>query len=536
MTQPAPPGALSSRQIMRAALVVLLGFVASGLLGMLRTALITATFGAGAALDAFFRAQQLPELIFVLVAGGALGSSFLPVYARLRTRDEAAAWRLASAAMTLSALAAGALGAAVIALAPLIARLALAPAATPAEQALTAELMRAMMLTPLVFSVSGLLMGLLQAHQRFLLPALAISMNNIGLMVGAVVIARALPATAGVAQVGEANVHGLAWGAVLGAALHLLVQLPGLRGLGARLRVLADWRDADVRDVLRLMGPRVLGLAITRVNFLVNAALSSAMVSGSLSALTTAFTLLFFALGVIGQSLGSALFPTLAALAAAQDMAGFRARLVSALRAGLFLALPAMVALMLAGEALVRLLFERGEWSAESSAATALALALYATGMAGYVLLELLSRAFYALEDSRTPVLIGVAAMLGNLLLSLVFIRALGEPGNLARGPFAGLALANALTSNIEAVALWWLLRRRVGSLAEGELLRSAPALLAATAGMGAALWLWQPGAAWWPLAGSAALGAAVYVGIGYALGLKEARALPQLLLSRLRR
>ncbi|MCY3718598.1 MAG: murein biosynthesis integral membrane protein MurJ [Anaerolineaceae bacterium] len=537
MAQPAPVSALSNRQILRAALVVLLGFVASGVLGVLRTAIVAARFGTGDALDAFFRAQQLPEMIFVLVAGGALGSSFIPVYARVRAQDEASAWRLASAAMTLSALAAGALGALVFLLAPLITRHMLAPQVTPELQALTSDLMRAMMLTPLVFSISGLLMGLLHAHQRFLLPSLAISMNSIGLIIGALLIAPALPPDPGAAQVGDANVYGLAWGAVLSALLHLLVQLPGLRGLGAQLRPLADWSSPALRDVLRLMGPRVLGLAVARVNFLVNAAFTSAMVAGSITALFTAFTLLFFALGVVGQSLGSALFPTLSALAAAGDMDGFRARLVSALRGALFLAFPAMLLLILLGEPLVKTLFERGQWSAESSAATAWALAFYASGMAGFVLLELLSRAFYALEDSRTPVLVGVAAMLANILLSLLFIRFIGEPGNLTRGPFAGLALANALATNVEALVLWWLLRRRLGNLDEAGFLRSAPALLLACAGLGIAvgLWLGQAQSPLTQLLGGGGIGLAVFLGLGMLLRLEEARALPRLLLARLR-
>ncbi|MCE2489018.1 MAG: murein biosynthesis integral membrane protein MurJ [Anaerolineae bacterium] len=537
MSHPAPVSALSSRQILRATLVVVLGFFASGVLGVLRTAIIASSFGAGAALDAFFRAQRLPELIFVLVAGGALGSSFLPVYARLRAQDEESAWRLASAAMTLSALAAGALGALVFLLAPLITAHLLAPGVEPELQALTSELMRAMMLTPLVFSVSGLLMGLLHAHQRFLLPSLAISMNHVGLIIGALLIAPALPPDPGAAQVGDANVHGLAWGAVLSALLHLLVQLPGLRGLGAQLRPLADWSSPALRDVLRLMGPRILGLAVVQVNFLVSAAFSSTMVDGSAAALTTAFVLVFFALGVIGQGLGSALFPTLSALAAAGDREAFRARLVSALRGVLFLALPAMLLLILLGEPLVKTLFERGQWSAESSAATAWALAFYATGMAGFVLLELLSRAFYALEDSRTPVLVGVAAMLANILLSLVFIRLIGEPGNLARGPFAGLALANALTTNVEALVLWGLLRRRLGHLDERGFLRSAPALLLASAGLAVALGLWlsQPRTPLLQLLGGGIVGLTVFLGLGVLLRLEEARALPRLLLARLR-
>ena len=141
-----------------------------------------------------------------------------------------------------------------------------------------------MMVTPFVFSISGLLMGILHAHQLFLLPSIAISMNNIGLMIGALVIAPMLPPDPGVAQVGDANVYGLAYGAVLSAVLHLLVQLPGLRRINARLRPLVNWRIPGVWDVLALMGPRVLGLAVVRVNFIVNAAFTSGMVSGSAAA------------------------------------------------------------------------------------------------------------------------------------------------------------------------------------------------------------------------------------------------------------
>src|SRR5690606_569481 len=275
-----------------------------------------------------------PELIFVLVAGGALGSSFIPVFARLRERDDAeySAWRLASAVMTLSALAAGVLSLIVVLLAPFIVSNLLAPGAEPEVQALTADLMRIMMVTPFVFSISGLLMGILHAHQLFLLPSLAISMNNIGLIIGALVIARLLPAGSGVEQVGDSNVYGLAYGAALSAFLHLAVQLPGLRQMDARLRPLFDWRIPGVMEVLRLMGPRVLGLAVVQINFVVNAVFTSGMISGSAAALATAFTLMFFALGIIGQSLGSAVFPSLSALAAAGDMDGFKDRLATALR------------------------------------------------------------------------------------------------------------------------------------------------------------------------------------------------------------
>lgn len=534
--------ALSNQQIARAALVVLVGFLASGVLGLVRTAIVNATFGAGDALDAFVWAQRLPELIFVLVAGGALGSSFIPVFARFRERDddEQLAWRLASAVMTLSSLAAGILSLIVVALAPAIVTYLLAPGAEPAVQMLTANLMRIMMLTPFVFSISGLLMGILHAHQMFLLPSLAISMNNIGLIIGALVIAPLLPPEAGVAQVENANVYGLAYGAALSSFLHLAVQLPGLRQINAHLRPLLDWRVPGVIEVLRLMGPRVLGLAVVQINFVVNAVFTSGMISGSAAVLTAAFTLMFFALGVIGQSLGSAVFPSLAALAAADDMDGFKDRLASAMRSMLFLAFPAMIALILLGEPLVTVLYERGEWTSEHTRATAWALAFYATGMAGFALLEVLSRAFYALSDTWTPVKIGMASMVSNIILSIVFIQFIGDWSSLARGPFAGLALANALTTNLEALALWWLLRRRIGPIKDRQVLRGAGKALLAAVGMGAALLAVEAILSNQPalvvLIVGVVVSGVVFFGLSLLLKLDEAIMVPRMLLRRVRR
>ena len=532
--------ALTNTQIARAALVVLVGFLASGVLGLVRTAIISARFGTGGALDAFFAAQRLPEAVFVLVAGGALGSSFIPIYAQLRDEDEAQAWRLASAVMTLAALAAAVLGFVVALAAPWLVEVILLPASSPEAQALTVNMMRLMMVTPFIFSISGLLMGILQSHGLFLLPSLAISMNSIGIIIGALFIAPALPPLEGMGQVGENNVYGLAIGAVLSALLHLVVQLPGLRGIQSRLRPLPDWRTPGVLRVLALMGPRVLGLAVVQVNFIVNIILTDPMVAGSLSALTIAFNLMFFALGVIGQSVGSAVFPTLAALAAAGDMDGYKDRLANAVRSVLFLALPATVALILLAEPLVRVIFERGEWTPEDTQATAWALALYATGIAGFALLEIFSRAFYALADTWTVVKIGIAAMLSNIVLSLIFIQFIGQQDSLARGAFGGLALANALTTLLEAAALWWLLSRRIAGANDRYILDGAGRTLLASLAMGAALLVLLNSLSGvntlLVLVVCGGIGAGVFFGLSIALGLQEARAVPLLVLRRIRR
>src|SRR5579859_5071951 len=271
---------LSSAQLRRTTGVIAAAFILSGLLGVVRGAVIGARFGAGSELDAFYAAYRIPELLFNLVAGGALGSAFIPVFGRFLGKDDPeGAWRLASAVMTLVALLATILAVVAGLLADWIVARFLIPEAPAAQQALTASLMRIMLCTVVIFSLSGLIMGILNTHQYFLTPALAPSMNNLGLIVGAIAFAPRF------------GIYGLAGGAVLGALLHFGVQLPELRRVKARLYPLADTRVSGVREVLWLMGPRVLGAAVVQINFVVNAALSSGMAAGSYTALTMAFGL-----------------------------------------------------------------------------------------------------------------------------------------------------------------------------------------------------------------------------------------------------
>ena len=523
--------ALSNTQILRAAAVVVVGFLASGLLGLVRTAAFSATFGTSELLDSFYAAQRIPETLFVLVAGGALGSSFIPVFTRfLNQGDQAGAWRLASAVMScatgLAALLALVIGIFAPSLIPI-----LAPEATPSMQALTIDLTRLMLVTVVIFSISGLLMGILNAQQMFTLPALALAFNNLGQIFGALVLVRLLP--------DESKVYGLAFGAILGSVLHLAVQLPGLRRSGAKLAFLPNPRVPGVIEVLTLMLPRVLGLAVVQINFLVNLSLTSGMVVGSYTALNTAWGLMFFALGVIAQSVGTAVFPSLSALAAKGDMDGFKDRLAGALRSVLFLSFPATLGLITLGQVGISVLLQYGAWTPESTAATAWALSFFAIGIAGHSLLEVLSRAFYALADTRTPVAVGVASMIANIVLSLILIRLIGDPTSLSRGSFAGLALANSLATLLEGAALWLILRRRIGGLKDRFVLDGAARSLAAALGMGAlvAVFVWALDGVGVGRLITALIAGAVGVGTFFALALvlrlDEARTIPRLLLRR---
>ncbi|MBE7512901.1 MAG: murein biosynthesis integral membrane protein MurJ [Anaerolineales bacterium] len=456
-----------SRNVRIASLILAASFLLSALLGMVRQAIIGAAFGAGADLDAFYAAYRIPEMLFTLVVGGALGSAFIPVFSRFWGQDDqTSAWRLARAVLTYVTLVATVVAGLAILIAPLITATILIPQAPAAQQALTSDLMRIILLTVVIFSLSGLMMGILNANHHFVAPALAPSLNNIGMIVGAVFLTRAM------------GVYGLAWGAVLGALLHFGVQLPALSRVASAMRpfVSFDWHAPGLREVLILMIPRLIGSAAVQINFVVNTALASGLETGSLTWITVAFSLMFVTLGVIGQSVGTAIFPTLSRLGAKDDLSDFRAALSGALQNVLFTAIPAGVGVFLMAYPLVATIYQRGEWSSFDSEQTAAALAIFAIGLPAFALQEILARAFFALRDTLTPVIVAVVGMLINVALSLTlvaFIQTMpssGLGGIAAPKPFVGLALANVIATYLETAALWLFLRRRIGVVGGGNM------------------------------------------------------------------
>lgn len=460
-----PGRALSQGEIVRAAGIVMIAYVLSGALGLVRQMILASTFGADQELDAFYAALRVPETLFTLIAGGALGSAFIPVFSGFLSRDEFdGAWRLASTVMTLVMVIATLAATLGFLLATPLVEYLLLPGADAETQSLAIELMRIMLVTVVLFGVSGLVMGILNAYQHFMAPAFTPSMYNIGIIGGAVLLAPSM------------GVHGVAWGTVIGAGLHLGIQLPvALRLPYFRLRPSVAIRTPGVVSVVKLMGPRLLGLAVVQINFWVNIALASAMVSGSITALQMAFTLMFTVLGILGQSLGTAVFPTLSTLYAQGEHDRFQQTFGSALRNVLFLSIPAGLGMAVLSEPIVGTLFQYGEWTAADTRATSWALIFYAVGLMGHAALEILARTFYALHDTWTPVKIGGVAMLLNVVFSVIFVllfEALGAD-TFSRGPFAGLALANSLATALESTALWIILRRRIPEMNPMPVLRT---------------------------------------------------------------
>jgi len=513
----------ANRQIARASGIVMAGYVLSTAAGLLAQILISRAFGTSSALDSYFAANRVPEFLFTVISGGALASAFLPTFARFLTRgDRQAAWSLASSIINLVIVVLGLLSGVAALFAPGIVRL-LAPGfSDPAQIRLTVSLLRVMLLSPLVFGVSGLLMATLNAHQHFIFPALAPASYRLGQILGVLLLARGM------------GIFGLAWGTVLGAALHLLVQIPAFLKLRPKLGLGLGLKMPAVREVGRLLAPRLLSVAVVQLNFIVNTIIASGQPEGSLAALSIAFTLMLMPQAVIAQAVGVASLPTFSAQVARGEWDALRHSVGTALRGVLYLALPASVGLILLRVPLVTLLLERGLFDARSTALVAWALLWYAAGLVFHSLLEVVVRAFFAQYDTRTPVIVTTLAMSLNIALSLLLAELFSRAG---LAPHGGLALANSTATALETSVLLILLSRRMGGLG---LPRLRPGLRAALLGsvlMGFVLWGWLGLAAgspaWLQSLAGVGLGLGVYWTVTWLLGAPEARRLPGMLLRR---
>jgi len=506
-------------RIGRAASLVMLLFIASRLMGLLREIVIARQFGTSAEMDAYLAAFRLPDFLFYVVAGGALGSAFIPTFTgHLARADLSGAWRLASAVINWVVLSLSALGGLAAVFAPVLVSYFYGNF-TPGQQALTVELMRWMLISTVIFGVSGLLMGILNARQHFLLPALAPVVYNGLIILGAWLLGPLW------------GVRGLTIGVVLGALGHLLIQLPGLAPGQQRMvyRPVLALGDPSLHEVGRLLAPRMLGLAAVQLNFLVNTILASSLAAGSLTALNYGWIIMLLPQGVIAQSVATALFPTLAALAAGGEKAEMRRIFAATLRTMLFLTLPAAVGLLVLREPIIQLLLERGQFDSTSTRLTAWALGFYALGLVGHAVVEIAVRAFYALKNTKTPVAIGVVAMLINIILSFLLMRLFERFG---WPPHGGLALANSIAVTVEMIILLILLRPAMGGLAETHLGPPMVKLCLATAGMALFLvgmnWFFSAANPWLEGALGISGGGLVYLSLAAGLGIEEVKPVQQ--------
>jgi putative peptidoglycan lipid II flippase len=444
--------------------------LASRVLGFVRDMVVALAFGAGPVTDAFFVAFRIPNILRRLLAEGALSTAIVPVFTEYASAHPRAEFQRLLRAVLGAALVALTVTVLVgIAAAPWIVRV-IAPGFTadPAQERLAALLTRVMFPYLLLVGLSALAMGALNAEHRFFAAALGPAVLNAGMIAAVLVLAGYT----------EPPILALGIGVLAGGVGQLLVQLPDLRATGLLVGPSIELRHPALARIARLLVPAAFGLAAVQVMVFVNTLLASLLASGAISFLYYADRVMEFPLGVFGIALASASLPAMSRQAAAGDTRGLAATLNFALRLAVYVCVPATVGLVVLRAPVVRILFERGRFTAADTAATAEALTGYAVGLVFFATARIAAQAFYAVGEPGTAVRMGVIAVGANVVAAIGLMGPLGH---------AGLAYASSLGAFVNVVALLWLARRRFGPLGGRALLGATARALAAAVPM--ALW-----------------------------------------------
>jgi len=420
-------------------------FVISRILGLVREIVLARQFGTSEAFSAYVSAFRIPDLLFLVVMAGAFGSAFIPVFSGfLGDGEDEAAWKLASVVLNISGVLVILMAAVTWVFAPELVRYIVAPDASSTAQQITVDCMRILLLSPVFLGFGIAAKGILEGQDLFTLPAFAPIIYNAATILGAVVLGP------------RVGVYGVAIGVVAGAIGFLLLQIPGLMRSGMRYSISFDPRTPGVTEVGRLLAPRLIGQAAFQLNFIAVTNLAWRTGEQSVSALNYAWQLLMLPHGVLALSVSTVILPTLSRLWQGGDTAAFRATLGNALRPLLFLSLPAAVVLFAFRLPIVQTLFQTGAFSAESTSLVAAPLTFLAAGLVSYALVEALTRAFYAMHDTRTPVIAGIGIVALNIVIGVALLDRIG---------YLALALALSLSTTVEAVVLIVVLGRRIGNV-----------------------------------------------------------------------
>ncbi|MCI0395093.1 MAG: murein biosynthesis integral membrane protein MurJ [Chloroflexi bacterium] len=453
-----------ARHLFRSSVIVIFFLGLVKVTGLVRARLVGAAFGTSPEYDAFTAANQLPEVFVVLISGGALAAAFIPVYSATlggdRSKESA---RLANTILTLVLLLMGAVSALGALLAPWITSRLLVPDFSRAGQQLTAELMRIILLQTTLFAVSGVLSSILYARQHFALPALAPVALDLGYLVGIYLFVPGL------------GIHGLAWGTVVGSVLHILIQTPALWKYRFRYRPALAIEIGGVREIVRLMGPRMVTVGAVQVADLFIVRLTSGLPAGSTSGYIWGYTLMQLPETLLGTAIAIVVFPTMAELYNSGDVAGLKRTAISTLRTIWMLTIPAAVGLVLLGRPAIAVFLQSGAFDEASTRLVYGVLVFFSLRVVAEATLEIVARLFYAQHNTRTPMFAALGWLALNVTLAYLLVGPLGV---------GGLALASSLAFTVQSTALFFLNRRRLGSLGERELALTITRSLLATAGM----------------------------------------------------
>lgn len=457
-----------SSSVVGAAFVITTAGLASRALGLVRDRFLAGTFGAGDTLDIYYAAFRIPDLIYNLLILGALSAAFIPVFTALISHDKnEEAWEMANGIMNLAIFFIIVLSLVLGFLAPMLMKF-ITPGFSPEKIARTAVFTRIMFLSPLLLGMSGIFGGILTSFKRFLVYSIAPLFYNIGIIFGVLVLVRFM------------GPIGLAWGVVLGALLHFLTQYVAARQLGYRhtWSFLSHFSNEEVRKVIRLMIPRTLGIALTQINLFVMTIFASTLAAGSLSIINFAQNLQGVPVGIFGSSFAIAVFPTLSAAWARKNYDEFINNFSQTFRQILFFVIPSTVFILLLRAQLVRVILGYGKFDWTDTVLTFEALGIFSLSLFAQCLIPLLARAFYSMHDTRTPFYIAIFSEAVNIITVISLI---------GRFEILGLAVAFSLSTVVQMFILLFVIRTRLETLDDKNILRSVAqvALASALAGAG---------------------------------------------------
>jgi len=438
----------------------------SRLLGFVRLRAASEVFGRTWHTDAFNAAFVIPDLMYYLLVGGALSSAFIPVFTSyLAKGEEAEGWNLASSFLNLTFLGLVAFSLLGMAFSPQLAPL-VAYNFTGEQRELLIYLMRIMFPAVFLTALSGLAVGVLNSYQRFILPVMGPILYNIGIILGAYLLGPRM------------GIVGMAVGTVAGAAANFSLQLVQLRRWRSNYRLTINWHHPGMRRIFALMGPAVISLSIAQINLIISQNLASGLAKGTITALGLANRLMQFPLGVFAMGISQVIFPTMTRQAAVEDWPTLRHTFSRGLRSIFYITIPSAIGLLALGEPIVRLLFQAGEFGPDDTAATAYALLFYAPGLVALSGTQLLTRIYYSLQDTRTPVKVGIQAVIINTILSLGFLKFTSLDSG-------GLALAYSITNIVNMTSYILRLRKKLGTIDGRRILTCIVKASAAASAMG---------------------------------------------------
>lgn len=455
-------------KVAKAAGIIMVAMIASRVIGYVRDVVISAQFGQNSLTDAYNAAFSVPDFLYYLLVGGALSSAFIPVFSSyIATDKEEDGWIVASTIFNIVMILMfiGIIFGLIYT--PFLVKL-LVPGFNPDTFGLTVVLTRVMFAQTFFMALNGISMGILNSYKHFLAPALGSVVYNVGIIVVGVILSPYI------------GIMGFSIGVVVGAALNFAVQFPALRKIGLKYRPIINLRHPGVKKIGILILPVLIGLSVTHFNLFVNQNLASGLPEGYLTALRMAQRLMQLPIGIFAIAVAIAMFPTLTGQAAKKEITEFKKTVSLGIRTIIFITLPAAAGLIALKTPLVRVLYQQGKFTSENTEATAYALLFYCLGLFAYAALQFLNRVFYALQDTLTPVVVGLLTVAVNIGLNFLLIKPLYH---------GGLALAYSIAGIVNMLLLLYVLKLKLGTMDGRKIFTSFLKILGISTIMGVAVY-----------------------------------------------